>query len=48
MPELPSLNSLKVFDSVARHESISRAAYELSLTPGAITKQIQQLEKFLV
>jgi LysR family glycine cleavage system transcriptional activator len=47
MPELPSLNSLKVFDSVARHESISRAAYELSLTPGAITKQIQQLEKFL-
>jgi LysR family glycine cleavage system transcriptional activator len=47
MQELPPLNTLKIFDSVARHESISRAALELNLTPGAITKQIQQLEEFL-
>jgi len=47
MQELPPLNTLKIFDSVARHEGISRAALELNLTPGAVTKQIQQLEEFL-
>ena len=47
MQELPPLNTLKIFDSVARHESISHAALELNLTPGAVTKQIQQLEEFL-
>ena len=47
MQELPPLNTLKIFDSVARHESISNAALELNLTPGAVTKQIQKLEEFL-
>lgn len=47
MHELPPLNALKAFDSVARHESVSHAANELCVTPGAITKQIQLLENFL-
>lgn len=47
MYELPPLNALKAFDSVARHESVSHAANELCVTPGAITKQIQHLESFL-
>ena len=47
MHELPPLNALKAFDSVARHESVSHAANELCVTPGAITKQIQHLESFL-
>jgi len=47
MHELPPLNALKAFDSVARHESISHAADELCVTPGAVTKQIQHLENFL-
>jgi len=46
MHELPPLNALKAFDSVARHESVSHAANELCVTPGAITKQIQHLESF--
>lgn len=47
MHELPPLNALKAFDSVARHESVSHGANELCVTPGAITKQIQHLESFL-
>ena len=47
MHDLPPLNALKAFDSVARHESVSHAANELCVTPGAITKQIQHLESFL-
>lgn len=47
MHELPPLNTLKAFDLVARHESVSYAANELCVTPGAITKQIQHLENFL-
>ncbi len=47
MNELPPLNALKAFRSVGQHGSISRAALELCVTPGAISKQIQQLESFL-
>jgi LysR family glycine cleavage system transcriptional activator len=45
--QLPPLNALRAFDAVARHGSITRAAAELCVTPGAITKQIQLLEEFL-
>ncbi|HMU00276.1 MAG TPA: LysR substrate-binding domain-containing protein [Amaricoccus sp.] len=41
------LNSIRVFEVVARHESIKRAAEELHLTPGAVGQQIKQLEAWL-
>ncbi len=41
---LPPLNSLRAFEAAARLESFSRAADELSVTPGAISQQIRQLE----
>ena len=43
-PRLPPLNSLRVFEAAARHASFARAAYELHLTHGAISRQIRQLE----
>lgn len=46
MRRLPSLNSLRVFESVARHLSFSRAAYELGVTQGAVSKQVRQLEDY--
>jgi len=44
---LPPLNSLRAFEAVARSESISRAADELFVTHGAVSKQIKILENFL-
>lgn len=41
---LPSLNALAAFEAVARHLSVSRAAEELNVTPGAVSKQIRALE----
>ncbi|MGU3576397.1 transcriptional regulator GcvA [Brucellaceae bacterium C25G] len=41
---LPSTQSLAAFDAVARHESFSDAASELSLTQGAVSRQIAALE----
>jgi LysR family glycine cleavage system transcriptional activator len=45
--QLPPLNNLKVFEVVARHLSISRAALELNVTPGAVSRQLTALESFL-
>lgn len=42
--DLPSIAVLAAFESAARNGSISRAAEELHLTPGAISRQIRQLE----
>lgn len=42
---LPPLNALRAFEAVARLESISRAAEELAVTPGAVSQQIRQLEQ---
>ena len=39
-----SLRRLRVFESVARHASFSRAAAELHLTQPAVSMQVQQLE----
>ena len=39
-----TLRQLKVFESVARHLSYSRAADELHLTQPAVSMQIKQLE----
>ncbi|WP_372781237.1 transcriptional regulator GcvA [Phenylobacterium sp.] len=42
-PRLP-LTSLRVFEAAARHESFLRAAEELAITPGAVSRQIKALE----
>ena len=39
---LPSLDSLKVFESAARHLSFSIAADELCVTKGAVSYQIDR------
>lgn len=44
---LPPMTALPVFDAVGRHLSIAKAANELHLTPGAVSRQIQNLETFL-
>lgn len=41
---LPPLFSLQVFEAAARLKNFSKAASELNLTPGAISRQIRQLE----
>ena len=41
---LPSTKALAAFDAVSRYESFSEAADELSLTQGAISRQIAALE----
>ncbi len=41
------LRAIRVFDLVAQHESIKRAAEELNLTPGAVGQQIKILEDWL-
>lgn len=44
---LPSMAALKAFEASARCLSFSRAAEELFLTQGAVSKQVQQLEHYL-
>ena len=44
---LPPLNSLRAFEAAARHQSLSRAAQELSVTHGAVSRQVAKLEEFL-
>ncbi len=41
---LPQLNSLRVFEVTARHQNLLRAAEELNVTHGAVSKQIKALE----
>jgi LysR family glycine cleavage system transcriptional activator len=38
------LTALRVFEAAARHESFQRAADELAITPGAVSRQIKTLE----
>ncbi|MFP3711278.1 LysR family transcriptional regulator, partial [Paraburkholderia sp. SIMBA_009] len=40
-----TLRQLKVFETVARHLSFSRAAEELHLTQPAVSTQVRQLEE---
>ncbi|WP_282605441.1 LysR substrate-binding domain-containing protein [Pelagibius sp. Alg239-R121] len=44
---LPPLNALRTFEVAARHLNFSRAAEELGVTPGAISKQVLALEDFI-
>ncbi|HEX7046040.1 MAG TPA: transcriptional regulator GcvA [Gammaproteobacteria bacterium] len=47
MADLPPLNALRAFDAAARHLSLTRAAAELHVTHGAVSRQIKELEGFL-
>lgn len=42
--KLPSLNALHAFEAAARLESVTRAASELHVTHGAVSRQIKALE----
>ncbi|KAF3997124.1 transcriptional regulator GcvA [Glaciimonas immobilis] len=45
--KLPPLSALRAFEAAARHDSFSRAAEEIHLTPGAISHQVRALEEEL-
>src|SRR5215471_1166147 len=47
MHDLPPLNSLRAFEAAARHLSLTKAAAELNVSPGAISHQIRGLEALL-
>ena len=47
MDRLPPLNAIRAFEAAARHMSITLAADELSVTPGAVSRQIKSLEETL-
>ncbi|WP_292121786.1 LysR substrate-binding domain-containing protein [Mesorhizobium sp.] len=44
---LPSLNALRAFEAAARHRSFARAAEELCVTEGAISRHVKLLETAL-
>jgi LysR family transcriptional regulator, glycine cleavage system transcriptional activator len=44
IPRLPPLSALRPFEAAARLESFSRAAEELHLTHGAVSRQVRALE----
>ena len=44
---LPPLNALRAFEVAARHLNFSRAAGELGVTPGAVSKQVLALEDYI-
>lgn len=47
MKKLPPLKALRAFEAAARHLSLTQAAEELFVSPGAISQQIKLLEEFL-
>lgn len=47
MRKLPPLNSLRVFDAVARNGGLSKAASELRVSPSAVSQQISNLEDWM-
>ncbi len=46
-PRLPSLIALRSFEAAARHENFSRAAAELHITHGAVSRAVRLLEEDL-
>ncbi len=47
MRKLPPLNAVRAFEVAARHVSFTKAAVELSVTHGAVSKQVAILEAWL-
>jgi LysR family transcriptional regulator, glycine cleavage system transcriptional activator len=47
MQAMPPLSALRAFEAAARHLSLTRAAAELNVSPGAISHQIRGLEALL-
>lgn len=45
--KLPSNQALSCFEAAARHQSFTRAAQELALTQGAVSRQVAALEEFV-
>ncbi|MBL3874999.1 LysR family transcriptional regulator, partial [Pseudomonas syringae pv. theae] len=45
--DLPPLNALRAFESTARFGSVSQAAEQLSVTHGAVSRQLKVLEEHL-
>ncbi|WP_432734519.1 LysR substrate-binding domain-containing protein [Maridesulfovibrio sp. FT414] len=46
MKNLPPLGPLPSFRAAAKHESFTRAAHELNLTHGAVSRSVKQLEDY--
>jgi LysR family glycine cleavage system transcriptional activator len=44
---MPQLSALRAFEAAARHLSLTNAARELHVTPGALSHQVRGLEEFL-
>src|SRR3546814_10978810 len=44
MRQLPPLNALRAFDAAARHRNFTKAADELHVTHGAVSRQVAALE----
>jgi LysR family glycine cleavage system transcriptional activator len=44
---MPPLSALRAFEAAARHLSLTKAAQELNVTPGALSHQIRGLEDLL-
>jgi LysR family glycine cleavage system transcriptional activator len=44
---LPSLNALRAFEAAARHQSFARAAVELHVSEGAVSRHVKLLEEEL-
>ena len=47
LPPLPPLNALRTFEVAARHRHLGRAAQELHVTHGAVSRQVKNLEAHL-
>ncbi len=44
---MPPLNSLRAFEVAARYQNFSRAAEELHVTQGAVSRHVKLLEQHL-
>ena len=45
--KLPPLNAVRAFEAAARHVSFTKAAAELNVTHGAVSRQVALLESWL-